>query len=119
MNVKAVQFAVGALMKLTTVALFLIGSLPTFAGDKSPSPAAKGQLVPSKTQAQVVSKAHEDPESSGVASDDDFCYTMRVYMFQGKDGEAPRPKGVATCVASNPRIMKKTAEPQAQFKPLK
>ena len=107
-------------MKLSTVALFLIVSLAAFAGDKSSSLApARSQLVPSKTHAQVLSKVHDDRESAGVASDDDLCYTMRVYMFEAKDGESPRPKGVETCVASNPRIMKKAAEPQAQFKLLK
>ena len=53
------------------------------------------------------------------AGDQDVCYSMRVYMFEAKDGESPQPKGMKTCVESNPRILKKTAAPKAQFKLLK
>lgn len=106
-------------MKAITLALFLISSLGAFAADNSPAP-AKTRVLPSKTHAQTVSKSRDaDEQRSTAAPDDDLCYTMRVYMFEAKDGESPRPRGVETCVASNPRIMKKTAEPKAQFKLLK
>ncbi len=38
-----------------------------------------------------------------LLDDEDVCYSMRVYMFEARDGESPEFKGTETCVASNPR----------------
>jgi hypothetical protein len=104
-------------MKTTVLALFLLGSMAAQAAEKSATP-AKSQIHPSPMHGQVAAADH-DAEKLIADSDKDYCYTMRVYMFEAKDGESPRPKGVETCVASNPRILQKTAEPKAQFKLLK
>jgi hypothetical protein len=66
------------------------------------------------THRKADSRAAED-----AVDDDGVCYSMRVYMFEAKDGEAPRAKGVKTCVAADPRILRKTDQPSAQFKQLK
>ena len=66
--------------------------------------------------------AHRNSDSRTTdenVGDPDVCYSMRVYMFEAKDGEPPQLKGMKTCVESNPRILKKTAAPKAQFKLLK
>ena len=38
---------------------------------------------------------------------DDVCYTMRSYIFERRDTEAPRPVGVVTCTRSSQRQFKR------------
>src|SRR5947209_2895176 len=106
-------------MKTIIFALCLLSAIAAFAADTHP-PNAQSRAVSQPPQAQSVSPNRTTDEQT-VTDDfrDDLCYTMRVYMFEAKEGEPPELKGVKTCVGAGPRILKKTAEPQAQFKPLK
>jgi len=105
-------------MKLAMLALCLLLTIQAFAADDhssntTPVPAAH-------VKARSVSKDRTaDEQFVDNSSRDDVCYTMRVYMFEAKDGETLQPKGMKTCVASNARVLKKAAEPQAQLKLIK
>jgi hypothetical protein len=105
-------------MKETIFAACLLSTIAAFAADDHLSN-VRSQALPERSQpTQSVSIDRQQEEQSGADnSADDLCYTMRVYMFEARDGEAPQPKGVKTCVGASPRILKKAVEPQAHFKP--
>jgi hypothetical protein len=106
-------------MKTIIFALCLLSAIAAFAADTHPLN-AQSRAVSQPPQAQSVTPNRTtDAQTITDDSRDDLCYTMRVYMFEAKEGEAPQLKGMKTCVGENQRILKKAEAPKAQFKPLK
>ena len=105
-------------MKSLSLALsLLLISAVASAGDTITK--LRANLPKSAANADASAKNVDSRTAENTADDHDLCYSMRVYMFEAKDGESPRPKGVTTCVASNPRILKKADQSAARFKQLK
>ncbi len=96
-------------MRLLMLALVSALSLTSFAAGQS-----NGQ--PGQQQTERLLAEHPStppqvdigsPEHQRVDDADGVCYTMRSYIFERRDTEAPRLVGMVTCTRSSQRQFKR------------
>lgn len=100
-------------MKLAAYLLVALLFSACVAAQDSAKPAPPKQQSPATTTDEMRFSV-EDEEQASTARENNTCYTIRAYFFERSADPAPEPVGMATCVPSSQRALKR-----AQKKPVK